>query len=70
MALAVLLAAGVAWAATIDCVNGEDFRIETDELDAIKAARRRTKITGWTVTTGCWAMAATTAFTLATTVTP
>jgi Ca2+-binding RTX toxin-like protein len=44
--VAVLLAAGVAFAETVDCVAGEDFCIGTDESDTLNGSEVRDKIFG------------------------
>src|SRR5215212_1807842 len=46
VALALLLTAGVAWVATIDCVTGEDFCVGTDELDTIHGSEEKDKMCG------------------------
>jgi hypothetical protein len=46
VALAVLLTAGVAWAATIDCVTGEYFCVGTDEPDTTNGSEEKDKIYG------------------------
>ncbi len=70
VALAVLLTTGVAWAATIDWITGEDFCVGTDEPDTINGSEEKDKICGLDGDDRLLETAATTAFTVATIVTP
>jgi hypothetical protein len=60
MSLAVLLACGVAFAAVVDCVEGEDLCVGTKDTDTLNGSEQREKSTASPATMSCSATVATT----------